>query len=117
MKRSAGFGNLKLAETFVVNQVVSGEIFAGGNDPGEDGGEFGLGTEVTLVGEDALDVFYGVGEFLETGEFLLGAVGSFEGADDVFAFKFKMQRADQSIVAVEGVFTRGRARVGDKKKF
>ena len=115
VKRSAGFGNFKLAETFVVNQVVSGEIFAGGNDPGEDGGEFGLGAEITLVGEDALDVFYGVSEFLETSEFLLGAIGGFEGADD--AFKFKMQRADKSVVAVEGVFARGRARVGDKKKF
>ena len=46
VKRSAGFGNLKLAETFVVNQVVGSEVFAGGNDPGEDGGEFGLGAEV-----------------------------------------------------------------------
>lgn len=107
VKRGAAFFLFETAETFGVNDIVVIKKFASRNHAGENTVELSIGVEIASFGQNVVSVADGIGDALEAfSVFLMGAVGSLEGADEFLIFGLEMKRTDFLPVAVEGVFAR-----------
>lgn len=117
VKGGALFGDFELLEIIIVDEMIFGKEVARGGNAGKNGIEFLVGREEFFGGKDGLDGGDGgveVGEGLV--ELFFGAVGGFDGADDRFIFKFKMERGKEVLALIESVFAGATTGVGDENK-